>query len=105
MSRSHPRLENNLDCGNSKMYKLSLSRPKEALPSTVKKQYTVQNRYQTQLIQICVGPIITYGYQLWPAAAKTHINEILKIQHEFLRIILNKTYDTPIREIQHAANI
>ena len=30
------------------------------------------------------------------AAAKAHINKIQRMQNKFLRIILNKPYDTPL---------
>lgn len=48
------------------------------------------------LYKICIRPIITYGYQIWTAAAKTHINKIQKIQNKFFRIILNKTHTANI---------
>ena len=40
------------------------------------------------LYKICIRPIITYRYQIWVAAAKTHINKIQK-HNKFLRITLN----------------
>ena len=38
--------------------------------------------------------IITYGHQIWTATAKSHISGIQRIRNKFLRIILNKSYDT-----------
>ena len=54
---------------------------------------------------MCVRPIITYGHQIWAAAAKSHISKIRRIQNKFLRIILDKPYDTPIRVLHEIANI
>ena len=51
-----------------------------------------------------VRPIILYGHQIWASAANTHINNIQKIQNKFLRIILNKLYDTPIKTLHKIAN-
>lgn len=49
--------------------------------------------------------VITYRHQIWAAAAKNHINKIQKIQNKFLRIILNKPFDTPIKLLHQLANI
>ena len=57
------------------------------------------------LYKICVIPIITYGHQIWAAAANTHINRIQKIQNKFLRIIFNKLYDSPIKSLHEIADI
>ena len=57
------------------------------------------------LYKTCIQPIITYENQIWAAAAKKHINKIQITQNKFLRIILNKPYDTPIKHLHDTANI
>ena len=54
---------------------------------------------------MCVRSIITYGHQIWTVAAKSHISKMQRIPNKFLRIILNKMYDTPIRILHVIANI
>ena len=39
------------------------------------------------------------------SAAKSHISKIQRIQNKFLRIILNKPYDTSIYVLHEIANI
>ena len=57
------------------------------------------------LYKTCIRPIITYGHQIWTAAAEKHINKIQIIQNKFLRIILNKPYFTPIKLLHESAKI
>ena len=54
---------------------------------------------------MCVRPVITYGNQIWAAAAKSHISKIQRIQNKFLRIILNKLYDRSICVLHEITNI
>lgn len=42
---------------------------------------------------------MTYGHEVWAAAAKSHINKIRTIQNKFFKIIFGKSYDSPIQEL------
>ena len=46
-----------------------------------------------------------HGYQIWVATAKTYVDKIQKYIEQISLHYLNKIYDTPIRELHHAANI
>ena len=50
-------------------------------------------------IKILQYPIITYGCQIWASAPKSHINKAQIAQNKFLRIILNKQWDTNIHNL------
>ena len=54
---------------------------------------------------MCVRLITTYGHQIWVVATKLHINKVQRIQNKLLRIILNKSYDTPICVLYEITNI
>ena len=71
----------------------------------ISKNSKLKINIKINLYKTCVRPVITYEHQIWAAAAKNHINKVQKMQNKFLRIILNKPYDTPIKLLHQLANI
>ena len=82
---------------------LAISRTPQFYP-LISQNSKLKTNIKLSLCKTCIRPIITYGYQIWVAAAKTHINKIQRMQNKFLRVIL-KLYVTPIKKLHATANI
>ena len=65
----------------------------------------LRKEIKVTLYKVCIRPVITYGHQVWAAAAKSHIQKTQRVQNKFLRIILNKARGTSINKLHELANI
>ena len=71
----------------------------------IAKNSSLKRIIKIRLYPMCVRPIITYGHQIWAAAAKSYTNKVQVMQNKFLRIILNRQRRTPIALLHQQANI
>ena len=96
ISRSHLKQENNLGLGNNKKNEPSLSCPKKPYRFLLKNS-KLKISIKLNHYKVCVRPVITYGYQIWVATAKTYVSKIQNNIEQISLHYLYKTHDTPIR--------
>lgn len=65
--------------------------PRTKIIHTYNKWQQIKNKYKA-LYKTYIKSIITYGHQVWAAAAKSHTNKVQKIHNKFLRIFSSKLY-------------